>query len=73
MESVFDEKDRYKRTCIKYFYTHNSFKYELFVIGAFLQYTTYTAILYFGNGNIGANGVRYHFICKQKGKWSVFT
>ena len=39
---------------IKNFYTYSSFRSELFVIGAFLQYTAYTAVLYFGNGYITA-------------------
>ncbi len=73
MEDVSDGQNRYERTYIKNFYTRNRFKFDLFVIGKFLQHTAHTTILYLGNAYIGANGVRHDFICKQKGKWSVLT
>ena len=73
MEDISNVQNRCKRSYFKNFYTHNTFKSKLFVIGVFLQHTAYTAILYFGNRYIGANGVGRNLICKQKGKRSIFT
>lgn len=70
--NILDEENRHKRTFIKNFCTHYSFELELFDIGAFLQYATYTVILYFGNGYLSTHGIRNDYIGKQKRIWYMF-